>query len=79
MMLYEKVYAIYDFIAVYKKKRGHAPSQAEIAHGVQMHYTTLMKYLDKMDHMGMIERNPGQVRGIKLIRREANWNALIIK
>jgi hypothetical protein len=37
-----------------------------------------MKYLDKMDYMGMIERNPGQVRGIKLIRREANWNALIL-
>jgi len=27
--------------------------------------------------MGVIERPPGKVRAMKLIRREANWNLLI--
>lgn len=53
------------------------PTLYEIEAGVGINYTTISRYLDKMQLMGMLERPAGKVRAIKLIRREANWDALI--
>ena len=77
MMLYERFYAIYDFIAQYNHDYGQVPSHKEIAAALEVNPKTLNKYLDQMQLMGMLERPEGKVRAIKLIRREANWNALI--
>jgi DNA-binding transcriptional regulator YhcF (GntR family) len=77
MMLYERLYAIYDFIAQYNHDYGQIPSLKEIAAAAEVNPKTLNKYLDQMELMGMLERMEGKARAIRLIRRDANWNALV--
>jgi SOS-response transcriptional repressor LexA len=77
VMLYERIFAIYDFIAEYNREYGQMPTLKEIEAGVRLNHNSVSRYLDKMELMGMLERPEGKVRAITLIRRQANWNALI--
>ncbi len=53
------------------------PTLQEIEAGVGINYLTVSKYLKMMERMGMLERSQGKMDAIRLIRREAKWNALI--
>lgn len=77
IMLSDRIYAVYDFIAQYHSKSGQMPTLKEIEAGIGINYTTISGYLDKMELIGMLQRPPGKVRTITLIRWEANWNALL--
>lgn len=73
----QRIFAIYDFILQHQcDHRGHSPTLSLMADQLSMNLMTLRKYLGMMHEMGMIER-AGNQRGIKLIRRQANWNALV--
>jgi len=76
-MLYDGIYAIYDFIAEYYQEYGQIPTLREIEAGVGINYTTVIRYLHKLELMGMLERQAGKIRAITLIRREANWSTLL--
>jgi len=74
----QRIFAIYDFIMTFQcEQRGNSPSRRLMADYLSMNITTLNKYLDKMERMGMIERAGGLKRGIRLLQRKANWNALV--
>ena len=60
---------IYDFIAMYRKTHGFAPTLREIADGLCMGLTTVYYHLERMEARGMIRRD-AFARAIVLLHRE---------
>jgi len=77
MALAERVLQVYDFIAQYQAEFGQSPSVKEIAAAIDLGASGTSGLLATMEVTGMIERPVGKVRAIRLLKREANWNALI--
>ena len=73
----KRVYAIYDFAAQYKRERNLTPTLKEIESGTGISHRTVAKYLDMMSRMGMIEYTGAARHHFDLIRRNANWTALV--
>lgn len=59
--------AVYEFIRVYVDEHGFAPSLREIADGVYMSPTNVVRYLDKLSARGRISRELNVPRSIVLL------------
>jgi len=58
----ERQRLVYDFIQMFIKRRGFAPSYAEIAEGLHRHIHTLKSY-------GLLKLQPHLVRSMKIVDR----------
>ncbi|MBI5670287.1 MAG: MarR family transcriptional regulator [Chloroflexi bacterium] len=63
----QTVYAVYAFIRVYIREWGYAPSIREIARACYISPGNVYRYLDKLEGKGLIERQPGVARSIRLL------------
>lgn len=73
----KRIFAIYDFIDEYQRDYLKSPTNLETAATMKFSVAVLARYLRIMEKVGMIERANGQRRGIRLLQRKANWNALV--
>ena len=58
--------AIYNYIVFYWKVCGYAPTQQEIAEGVNLAYNTTRAYLLDVQSWGVIDWKPKTVRSIHI-------------
>ncbi|PJF39887.1 MAG: winged helix-turn-helix transcriptional regulator [Chloroflexi bacterium] len=58
---------VYFFIATYDKNYGRSPSMREIARGTFLSLGNVVRYLDKLEMQGLISREPGIARSIRLL------------
>lgn len=68
----EIVEQIYGYIKEYIREHTYPPSLKEIAAAHYMSRTNVTRYLDRMQGMGLIARDPGRSRGITLLDDEMN-------
>lgn len=66
----ETTQAVYDFICAYDQEWSYPPSISEIAAACYLSPSTALRHLDKLEAKGLIAREPGRARGIKLLRPE---------
>jgi DNA-binding IclR family transcriptional regulator len=64
---------IYDFIEMYKAKRGYSPLPEEIAEGMGLTKSQIVLAMEAMEELGMIVRPRGYLQAIKLLPRQASW------
>jgi DNA-binding MarR family transcriptional regulator len=61
---------VYDFIQAYlEANQGYAPSIREIAGGVYLGRSTVMRHLDKLEAWGYIERQAHRPRSIRITEK----------
>jgi len=58
---------VYAFIQTYMGQHGYAPTLREIAAGCYISYTTVVRYLDRLEWQGRIMREPGRARSIRVV------------
>jgi DNA-binding MarR family transcriptional regulator len=57
---------VYQFICSYiDNHTGRSPTIREIAQGVYVGHSTVMRHLDRLEAQGYIEREPQQARSIR--------------
>ncbi len=59
--------AVYEFIKTYHEEHRKSPTIREIASGCFLSVGTIMRYLDKLEMMERIQREPHQARSIVLL------------
>lgn len=57
---------IYNFIDAFWWERGYAPTQEEIAKGVNLSYDKARTYLRELRDSGVVDWNPKAVRTIRI-------------
>ena len=61
---------VYDFIRDYlEEHQGYAPSIRNIADGLYLGRSTVVRHLDKLEAWGVIQRAPNLPRSIRLTDR----------
>lgn len=58
---------VFDFIKRYNQQYGRPPTGREIAAGLNRSPSTIDRHLNKLEDMGLIEREPRTARGIRII------------
>ena len=61
------VLAVYEFIRDYIEEFNFAPTQREIAEGCLLTRGTIVRYLDRLEALGVVTREMGKARSITLI------------
>jgi DNA-binding MarR family transcriptional regulator len=59
---------MYAFICKQHRETSYPPSVRELAETFYMSAGSILRYLDKMESLGWISREPGRARGITLVR-----------
>jgi DNA-binding MarR family transcriptional regulator len=59
--------AIYTFICDYWEQFGYGPSLREIAKASYISKPNVYRYLDRLEEIGLITRDPGRARSITLV------------
>jgi len=69
--LYRRQKQILDYIQQYLQKNGYSPTLRQIAESIGVSsLATVHEHLQVMERKGVLKRNRGSVRGIKLIEKE---------
>ena len=55
------------FIRQYQQEHGVIPSQREIAEGCYISQPAVGRHLDRLEQQGIISREPGKARSIRLL------------
>lgn len=63
----ETVEQVYEFIKTYIREHTYPPNLTEIAKQCHMSRTNVTRYMDRLEGMGRIARNPNVARGITLL------------
>jgi SOS-response transcriptional repressor LexA len=63
----EIVEQVYAFIKAYIREHTHPPTLSEIADGCFMSRTHVTRYVERLEGMGRLFREPNRARGITLI------------
>lgn len=66
MRLNDQEREIYEFICQWVQNNTHPPSLREIAQGCLISRANVVRYLDRLEIHGLINREPGRARGITL-------------
>jgi DNA-binding MarR family transcriptional regulator len=66
----EHTEAIYSFIKTYREKNRKSPTIREIASACFVSVGTVIRYLDKLELTGRIQREPNQARSIILVEEQ---------
>jgi DNA-binding MarR family transcriptional regulator len=61
------LYRIFHFICQHNKAFGYSPSMREIAESCFIARPTVYRYLDRLEALGYIVREPGRARAIMLL------------
>lgn len=61
---------IYEFLDDFDADRGFCPSHREIADACFISRSSVTRYLDLLEARGLLEREPGTARGIRIVRDE---------
>ena len=61
--------AMYAFICKQHRETSYPPSLRELADKFYMSTGGVICYLDRMQALGWLEREPGKARGLTLVRR----------
>lgn len=61
------VQLVYEFVREFIAEHGFAPSQQQIADGCYLSRATIARYLDRLEALGYIIRQPHIARGITLV------------
>ena len=70
MVQNEIVEQVYAYIRAYIQEHTYPPTLKEIAAAHYMSRTNITRYLDRLQGMGRIARDPGRSRGITLLDDE---------
>jgi DNA-binding MarR family transcriptional regulator len=62
--------AIYSFIKTYREENRKSPTIREIASACFVSVGTVIRYLDKLELTGRIQREPNQARSIILVEEQ---------
>ncbi len=60
---------VWRFIAVFIDEHGYAPSLRQIAQACFTSHGNVVRYLDLLEARGVIEREMGQARALRLLKR----------
>jgi repressor LexA len=63
----ETVERVYAFIKAYIREHTYPPTMKEIAEGCYMSRSGVARYVDRLQGMGRISRDPSLARGITLL------------
>jgi len=69
---------ILQFLVERIARQGEVPSLNEIAQAFDIHLNAARKHLQALEYKGVIERVPGQARGIRLPDREPTLRAMTL-
>lgn len=58
---------VYNFICAFIEEHTYPPTLQEIANGCYMSRTNVTRYVDRLEGMGRIARDPKRARGITLL------------
>ncbi len=72
MVQNEIVEQVYAFIKAYIQEHTYPPTLQEIADACYMSRTNVTRYIDRLQGMGRLARDPGRSRGITLLDDEIN-------
>ncbi len=72
----ENTELVYRFIRKYINENGFAPTLREIADGCFMGRSSVMRHLDRLDAWGLIIRDPGKARGMRLGKKKPKFDDL---
>lgn len=61
---------IYTYLEHYIHEQGHPPTQEQIAKACHLSKTSVARGVDKLEAWGMLEREPGTYRSLRLHEHE---------
>jgi repressor LexA len=73
MMSVDTLKAVYHFVRDFIETEGYSPSLREIADGCYLSMGSVTRYLDKLELRGLIYREPGKARSIRLLDPKRDW------
>lgn len=68
--LRETAKEVYEFIGGYITERGFSPSMDDIAAACYLSRSSVLRYLDKLEAWGLISREPGIPRSLRVFEDE---------
>jgi repressor LexA len=70
----ETVEQVYAFIKAYIREHTYPPTLKEIGKGCYMSRTNVTRYVDRLQGMGRLARDPKRARGITLLDEHDHEN-----
>jgi DNA-binding MarR family transcriptional regulator len=65
---HDELEAMFAFICKQHRETSYPPSLRELGETFYMSAASILRYLDRMEALGWITREPGRARGITLVR-----------
>ncbi len=60
--------SIYQFIRTFQSEHGYPPTLREISKACYTSHGNVVRHLDKLEAQGLVSREPGRARSIRLLR-----------